>query len=155
MLVSDKASVFVLSLHISINVLHEEQLLKSHPLVEDLLGIFDRESGEVFAYIGIRVSHLACFVVSLEILARSDLCFLIDSHCFFISLPDFLHHRVLPCVDLCINSREHDVVCLVTCVGNPVGHPESGGRGICDHVSVSYAEALGNLVCRSVDRGKI
>ena len=40
-LVCDECSVLVLCLHVSVDVLHEEKLLESNPLVEDLLSLLN------------------------------------------------------------------------------------------------------------------
>ena len=63
-LVCHEAAVLVLGLHITIDVFHKEELLKSHPLVEDLLCIVNRELGKVFAYWCELVHHFAAFVVA-------------------------------------------------------------------------------------------
>ena len=48
--VGHDAAVLVLRLHVSVDELHEKKLLKSNPLVEDLLCIVDREGCEIFTY---------------------------------------------------------------------------------------------------------
>ena len=50
MLVCNKASVLVLSLYVTVDELHEKELFKSHPFVEYLLCVIDRESCKVFTY---------------------------------------------------------------------------------------------------------
>ena len=58
MLVGYEASVLVLSLHVTVDELHEKEFLKLHPFVEDLLCIVNRECSQIVLDLGIRVGYL-------------------------------------------------------------------------------------------------
>ena len=67
-LVCHEAAVFILCLHITVDELHKEKLLKCNPLVKYLLCIVYREPCEVFANLCVRVNHLAALVVATDLL---------------------------------------------------------------------------------------
>ena len=147
-------AVRILSLHIAVYEFDKQQFFKFSPFCENFVGCSDREIRQEGFSLGEFVVNLR-LAAFLEVFVRLCSISLIYFHSLRIVFSKSLQTAVFPGVNSFAYCRGHYVVSLVAGVGDTVAHPEGGGRGVFEHISITFAERLRDCLGICINRCKI